>query len=135
MPSVLRNLKILEVRSVDRGAGEGVKIVLLKRNEIAKAWAADALLRGWDEAFDGETLDYCKREFTAEQRQEAEDKGHAMPGGGFPINTVLDLHNAIQAIGRAKNPGAAKAHIKQQAERLGRSDLIPDTWKRVAKAE
>lgn len=36
MPSILRNLKILEVSSVDRGAGEGVKVVLMKRDDVAK---------------------------------------------------------------------------------------------------
>lgn len=35
MATVLRNLKILEVSSVDRGAGEGVKIVLMKRDADA----------------------------------------------------------------------------------------------------
>jgi hypothetical protein len=58
-----------------------------------------------------------------------------MPGGGFPIENVSDLHNAIQAIGRAKNPDAAKAHIKARAKALGQEDLIPDTWKRAPAAD
>lgn len=48
MPTVLRNLKILEVSSVDRGAGEGVKIVLMKRDadtadDLKKEIAAKAV--------------------------------------------------------------------------------------------
>lgn len=114
MPRVLKDLHITEVSSVDRGAGEGVKVTLIKR----------------DEPLAPEVEAWLKREFTAEQRQASEDKGHAMPGGGFPIENVSDLKNAIQAIGRAKDPAAAKAHIKTRARALGQTDLIPDTWKR-----
>lgn len=55
-------------------------------------------------------------------------KGHALPDGSFPINNVQDLQNAIQSIGRAKNPEAAKALIRRRARELHRKDLIPDTW-------
>lgn len=57
------------------------------------------------------------------------------PGGPprYPINSVQDLKDAIHAIGRGKASDKAeiKAHIKSEAKRLGRSDLIPDTWKAV----
>ena len=53
-----------------------------------------------------------------------------MPGGGFPIQNEGDLRNAIRAIGRAKNPGAAKAHIKQRARSLGLTRLLPDSWEK-----
>jgi len=52
-----------------------------------------------------------------------------MPDGSFPIKTVKDLKNAIQAFGRAKDPAKAKAHIKARAKALGKEDLIPDNWK------
>lgn len=52
-----------------------------------------------------------------------------MSDGSFPIRNVSDLKNAIRAIGRAKNPSAAKAHIKKRAASLGESDLIPENWK------
>ena len=42
-----------------------------------------------------------------------------MPDGSFPIANVEDLKNAIQSIGRAKDPDAAKAHIKKRARDLG----------------
>lgn len=75
----------------------------------------------------GDTVE--KRQFTADQRGQAADKGQAMSDGSFPIKNVADLKNAIQAIGRAKNPAAAKAHIEARAKALGKENLIPDTWK------
>lgn len=39
------------------------------------------------------------------------------------------MKNAIQAIGRAKDPTKAKAWIKKRAKALGKEDLLPDTWK------
>ncbi len=55
------------------------------------------------------------------------------PGGKprYPITDVASLKDAIQAFGRAKDADKAKikAHIKSEAKRLGRSDLIPDNWK------
>jgi hypothetical protein len=49
----------------------------------------------------------------------------------YPISTVSDLKDAIQAFGRGKpaDKAAIKAHIKSEARRLGRSDLIPANWK------
>jgi hypothetical protein len=107
MPRLLKDLRIDDVSSVDVGAGRGVRVVLTKRD-----------------------LPTVKREFTQAERDAAEEKGHAMPGGGYPISNVSDLKNAIQAFGRAKNPAATKAHIKRRAAALGRSDLIPENWKK-----
>lgn len=139
MPRILRNLKINEVSSVDRGAGEGVKVMLMKR---AKPLAFDVQITTLDvmkfkDAADRATFffkrpkfeAYCKREFSAKDRAHLADTGAAMSGGGFPIQNGSDLKNAIRAIGRAKDPSAAKAHIKTRARALGLSDLIPDTWK------
>jgi uncharacterized Zn finger protein (UPF0148 family) len=72
-----------------------------------------------------------KRDYSDAERADMADAGQAMPGGGFPIKTVADLKNAIQAFGRAKNPAAAKTHIKARAAALGREDLIPENWKAV----
>lgn len=69
-----------------------------------------------------------KRNFSSDQRQRLADKGQALPDGSFPIANVSDLHNAIRAIGRAKNPTAAKAHIKRRARALGATDALPDGW-------
>lgn len=72
--------------------------------------------------------DLLNREFSEEQRRALAEKGHAMPDGSYPIVTREDLENAIQAIGRSKNPGATKAHIKKRARALGLEELIPEEW-------
>lgn len=68
------------------------------------------------------------REIPAEQRKKDASQGKALPDGSFPIENVEDLRNAIQAIGRAKDPAAAKAHIKKRARALGHPELIPEGW-------
>jgi hypothetical protein len=69
-----------------------------------------------------------EKEFTAARRETLAKKGHAMPHGGFPIENGADLANAIQALGRAKNPEAAKAHIIKRAKALGLTSKLPDGW-------
>lgn len=81
---------------------------------------------GWFSA-DGDW--FGKREFSDKERQAAADSGAAMPDGSFPIKNKSDLHNAVQAIGRAKNPAKAKAHIKARAHALGAEGDLPDSWK------
>ena len=63
--------------------------------------------------------DLRAREFSTGERKKLAKTGAAMPGGGFPITNKQDLANARQAIGRAKNPSAAKAHIAERAKALG----------------
>lgn len=75
--------------------------------------------------------DVLNREFSQEERERLAEKGHALPDGSYPIVTREDLENAIQAIGRAKDPGAAKAHIKKRARALGLEELIPEEWNSV----
>jgi hypothetical protein len=72
-----------------------------------------------------------KKDYTQAERELAGDKGEALPDGSYPIKTVGDLKNAIQAIGRAKDRGKTIAHIKTRAKALGREDLIPDSFKAV----
>jgi hypothetical protein len=69
-----------------------------------------------------------KREVGTSERDRLASRGAAMPDGGYPIANVSDLKNAIQAIGRAKNPAAVKRHIVKRARALGRTDLIPKGW-------
>jgi hypothetical protein len=66
--------------------------------------------------------------YDAEARKRMAKAGTAMPDGSFPIADEEDLRNAIQAIGRAKDPSAARAHIKKRARALGKGDLIPEGW-------
>lgn len=68
------------------------------------------------------------RTFTAEEREKLAKSGKALPDGSFPIVTVQDLRNAIQAIGRAKNPARARRHICKRARALGASNIVPDGW-------
>jgi hypothetical protein len=68
------------------------------------------------------------REFPAASREKMAKSGSALPGGGFPIPDIDALKRAIQSIGRAKNPAAAKAHIKKRAAALGATNLIPEDW-------
>ena len=68
------------------------------------------------------------REFTQSKRKQLAKTGAAMPGGGFPIVNKSDLANARQAIGRAKNPSAARAHIRNRAKALGVK--LDSTWKK-----
>ena len=65
--------------------------------------------------------------YDTEQRKEMAAKGLALPDGSFPIKTVEDLKNAIQAYGRAKDQAAAAKFIAKRAKALGAEDLIPDT--------
>jgi len=73
----------------------------------------------------------AKRDFSAKERDAAAGDGQAMSDGSFPIKTKGDLKNAIRAVGRAKDPAKAKAHIKARARALGATDLLPDDWKDV----
>lgn len=64
-----------------------------------------------------------------ETRMALAKRGLAMPDGSFPIETEASLKDAIQAVGRAKDPDAAKAFIRKRAKALGCADQIPDSWK------
>lgn len=68
------------------------------------------------------------RTFTQDQRDAMSKKGEAMPDGSFPIANADDLKNAIRLAGRAKNPDAARMHIKKRAKALNLSEMIPETW-------
>jgi hypothetical protein len=70
----------------------------------------------------------ASKEYSDAERAKLAGKGKAMPHGGFPIENTADLKRAIQAVGRAKNPAAAKAWIIKRAKALGASDMLPDGW-------
>lgn len=79
--------------------------------------------------FDEDETDIFKADFSEKERKKLAKKKEALPDGSFPIRNTSDLKNAIQAIGRAKDPAKAKAWIKKRAKALGKEDLLPDTWK------
>lgn len=89
---------------------------------------ADPVARRLNEALRQDAL-VMKRDVSRSERQSLAREGKALPHGGYPIANVGDLKNAIRAIGRAKNPARTRAHIKRRAAALGRTDLIPDSWK------
>lgn len=68
------------------------------------------------------------KQFSQQKREGLAKKGHAMPDGSFPIENEADLKNAIHAVGRAKDPSAAKSHIRKRAKALGLEKHIPDSW-------
>lgn len=72
--------------------------------------------------------DFLNRDFSVEERQRLAKSGEAMPDGSYPIVTREDLENAIQAIGRAKDPEMTKRHIRKRAKALGLTELIPESW-------
>lgn len=68
------------------------------------------------------------RDVSTKERRKLAKEGKALPDGSFPIANEEDLRNAIQAIGRASDPEAAKRLIKKRAKELGKEDLIPEDW-------
>ena len=69
------------------------------------------------------------RDVSTEERKKDADAGRAMPDGSYPIDNCSDLKNAIQAIGRAKDPGPVKAHIRKRKKALGCPDVeLPESW-------
>lgn len=97
--------------------------------------------------YTGDGLDLYDTDFTEDfteaQRQHLAETGASMPGGGFPIRNSEDLHHAMEAIGRASNPGAARAHIRERAKALGlegelsasfKDAAIHDAWSDEARA-
>ena len=76
-----------------------------------------------------------KRAYSEEDREMMAKQGTAMEDGSFPITNEMDLRNAIQAIGRAKDPMAAKMHCMKRAKALKMEDLIPANWDQEKSAE
>lgn len=124
-PRVIRDTKaangrivdgqIVEVSLVDRPANPTCQLVL------AKSIGGESTLTQVEELIE-------KRDFSTEERENAADAGQALPDGSYPIKTVADLKNAIQAFGRAKNPEKVKQHIITRARALGAVDQLPEGW-------
>jgi hypothetical protein len=65
-----------------------------------------------------------KRDVSTKERKTLAAHGKALPGGGFPIANAADLANAKRAVGRAKDPAAARALINRRAKELGQPGLF-----------
>lgn len=73
--------------------------------------------------------DLIKRFFSQKERDKAENENHAMAGGKYPIETRDDVENAIKLSGQGSAPkDAIRAHIIEQAKRIGAEDMIPEDW-------
>ena len=68
-----------------------------------------------------------KKDYSTDERRRLAREGKALPDGSYPIVTVEDLRNAIQAFGRNPTP-AVKRHIIRRARALGKVDLLPENW-------
>ena len=67
-------------------------------------------------------------DFTEAERKALAKRGLALPDGSFPIRNADDLHNAIQAVGRAHDPAAAKAFIIRRARAMQMKSALPLSW-------
>lgn len=68
------------------------------------------------------------KDYSPEARERMAKSGEALPDGSFPIADCADLKNAIQAVGRASDPGKARAHIKKRMNALDCHVELPDDW-------
>lgn len=127
MAHKLKTLKVNEISLVDRPANAGARVLLMKRHD-----AIDAYLKRDLFAEATEAAKVAKREFSADERKTLAESGKALPDGSFPIATKQDLHNAQRAIGRAKDPAKAKAHIRARARSLGLTNELSDAFKRAS---
>jgi 8-oxo-dGTP pyrophosphatase MutT (NUDIX family) len=67
------------------------------------------------------------KDYTGKERE----KAPTQPGtdNAYPIKDCEDLKNAIQSIGRSKDPAATKKWIRSRKSALGCPDVkLPDTW-------
>lgn len=142
-PGDFRRAKTLIGEKIAKNSPEKMKYL----NQIIAQWHFDALgywpgdlgkpgnapdtpenrRRAAEHAAGGETVEF--RDVPTEERKRLADEGAALPDGSFPIANCEDLRNAIQAIGRAKDPAKAKAHIRKRKSALGCTDVdLPETW-------
>ena len=83
--------------------------------------------------------DMIKGKYSADELKSMLKAGKAMknPAGepSYPIGDKADLSNAIHAVGRGSGShDAIRAYIKRRASALGASDMIPESWTKMAEA-
>jgi hypothetical protein len=100
---------------------------LLKAGSLSEAEMLTAIRKAADEKR-LDALMFGKKDYSDKQRTTMADSGEAMKDGSFPIANKTDLHNAIQAVGRAKDTEAAKSHITARAKALGLESELPADW-------
>lgn len=100
--------------------------------EAAKTLAPHLSASSW-EAVMGELLmveaeSVWAKDYSTDSRKQMAKTGEAMGDGSFPIKNGSDMKNAIKLAGHAKDPAAAKAHIKKRAKSLNLTNMIPEGW-------
>jgi hypothetical protein len=74
-------------------------------------------------------VDIVKTKWTQAKRDAAEQAGHAMPGGKYPIEDASDVSDAVGLVGNGTDSKKKiRTHIMAQAKRVGAMDKIPDSW-------
>ncbi len=98
---------------------------------VANSWVVQEYKRRGG-TYKGIDMDTEKRDYSTAARERMAGAGTAMPDGSFPIGNRADLQNAIQSVGRAKDYGAARAHIIRRARALNAMDMLPEDWRNKA---
>lgn len=124
---VIEKLRLCEISLVDRPCNPEAVFDFWKAADIGDNMSDIEDSAAVEEVAADETTE--KRDFSAAERKEDAKSGKAMKDGSFPIENGKDLENAIRLAGKAKDPAAARAHIKRRAAALGLSSKIPDSWK------
>ncbi len=68
--------------------------------------------------------------YSADQRKQMAQKGHAMPDGSYPIGDAQDVKSAAGLASHSKKYSAeqVKAHVIKNARRLGAMSALPASW-------
>lgn len=115
-----------------------VEETVVQQQQVIEAYTGivrqllDAMDQSWAAAVGAEDLPELRlppmqaASFSADQRDQMAKSGVAMSDGSFPIRNKADLENAVQALGRAKNPDAVKSHIRKRAAALNLSGWLKD---------
>lgn len=127
--------ELLPVWKAEDGSEHATKEAAFQKNADLRLAAAAKPITDALQKVEDATADLDKRDFTGKEREKAAASGAALPDGSFPIHTTEDLHNAVQAYGRAKDKGKARAHIKSRAKALGAEHMLPDTWGKAKTAD
>ena len=98
---------------------------------VANGWVVQEYKRRGG-TYKGIDMDTEKRDYSTAARERMAGAGTAMPDGSFPIGNRADLMNAIRSVGRAKDYGAARAHIIRRARALNAMDMLPEDWRNKA---
>jgi hypothetical protein len=134
--AVEKALGTIEGKALSYGVGEfegyeafAIEVEALDGKSYDVYVTPDGHVLGYDQyEWDYEDTVEGKRAYSQEDRNKMAKGGEALPDGSYPIADENDLENAVQAFGRAKDKGRAKAHIMKRAAALGREDLIPEDW-------